>query len=183
MKRAVLLLVMCLLCFTGCGTAGEIYRVEVFDGESEALEAPLYVATIEMPESCGDVLGTHGISVSRLGAPVAVFSVEGSVVEPSGIFRLPNIGGSGISGFYILSENFDATSSLNYSRSGTEKLHALAGKTSENTPLYLVCDGQLEYAVIGDTAYYIGYVIFEPLPEQLTLSLPDAVDVAVLSVE
>lgn len=180
MKKAALLLALALL-LSACGAGGTAYRVEAFSEEAGSLGTTLYVATVEMPETYYENLTAYGIGTSNLGAPVAFFSLEGNDVEPSGVFYLPNLGGNGISGFYIVSGNTGADTSLTYSQSYTEKLHALARLTGEDAPLYLVSDGLLDYAVIGSTAYYIGYVTAD-LPEQLEFSLPDDVTVAVIAV-
>ena len=92
--------------------------------------------------------------------PMPVFTYEGSGNESNsgGIFWIPVVSRNVIQGFYVISTG---RLSVGYTTSLSGKIQALAKKTSEKKSLYLIADNIYTYAIIGDTAYYIGDPIIE----------------------
>ncbi len=162
--KAVLVLFVvlftCLLAQIGNANIEQYYQVNYNNSQSGFLTDDLYVATKDLPDNCRDYMYSLGIDVDALGCPMPVFTYEGSGNESNsgGIFWIPVVSRNVIQGFYVISTG---RLSVGYTTSLSGKIQALAKKTSEKNPLYLIADNIYTYAIIGDTAYYIGDSIIE----------------------
>ena len=162
--KAVLVLFVvlftCLLAQIGNANIEQYYQVKYNNSQSGFLTDDLYVATKDLPDNCRDYMYSLGIDVDALGCPMPVFTYEGSGNESNsgGIFWIPVVSRNVIQGFYVISTG---RLSVGYTTSLSGKIQALAKKTSEKNPLYLIADNIYTYAIIGDTAYYIGDPIIE----------------------
>ena len=180
---AFILLVVFLSVLTHLGSraSGDRYAVSAFGEESAALSGTLYVASGELPDACRERLLTFGIDPDLMGPAMPVFAYEGGAGEKQSgsIYWLPAVSSDAITGFYIVSAD-----SLGFSPSPAGKINALADRTGPESPLYLVADDIFTYAVIGDTAYYIGDAVMEDdggyLP-RIVINSGEAVSVAAIS--
>lgn len=178
---AVILLFVAYLGSKSCPSNS--YSIEVYDQESMNLQHDLYIITKELPEECKAYMHSFGIGAETLGSPMPVFTYEGSGTESKSgsIYLIPVIGNHAIQGFYILSSD---KLSIGYTTSLSGKIQSIAEKTSAEMPLYLVSDSVYTYAVIGNTAYYIGDPIMEKeegyLPK-IVLGKDDKIEIAVIS--
>lgn len=142
----------CTFGITSC--ENPVYRVVQYRAPERMTRAALFVATTEMPAECVQALAPYGTGFQ----PIAWFSHEESSSQ-DGVghyFWTPIVTEDGILFFYSINQTSgqDVTIGWNQSDRASSTLNALAEKTSEETPLYLVMDELAHYAVIGDTAYY-----------------------------
>lgn len=178
MKHLLSILVLCLL-LTACGKkeapAGAppppvicetpIYEVEIYKYMGGILSGPLYIATMDAPES---VLETGERIPGEQSTPICWFSTVG---DTEGVrnsvgtqFLLLDLYDGGIFKSYSVRAGSNSYSS---STNIACYLNSLAKKTGEDMPLYLVSSGGFRYAVIGDTAYCLGPWAPELVPEAL----------------
>ena len=178
MKCFALTLVFCLL-LSGCGKqetpAGElpppvicetpIYDVEIYKYMGGILSGPLYLATVDAPDSVHE---TGSRIPGEQSTPVCWFTtigdLEGHRDSVGERFELLDLYDGGIVKSYNV-----GTESKSYGSSAVIAgyLNSLAKKTSEDMPLYLVSSGEFRYAVIGKIAYCLGPWEPERVPEAL----------------
>lgn len=136
-----------------------VYKVCKFDASQEYTKSDLYVATIEMPQKYYDALSEfiHNDDVmDNLGTPILIFwhnecDNKDSVRD---IFWVPKLSNGLIKGIYYVGTYDDGKIHAGLSI-GRDDLNSLAEKTSKDKPMYMVLDQSIEYAVIGETAYYL----------------------------
>ena len=135
--------------------AERVYKIETSVEAASTLESTLYIATKSLPDEARKELRLLGFNTDMMGAAMPVFAYQGSGSESSSgtIYWFPAVSSQAITGFYIVT---DDPVSVGYSSACAEKIQALADKTSFDAPMYIAADDVNIYAVIGDTAYYIG---------------------------
>lgn len=193
MRYGILLLCLCLL-LSGCGKtevpAGEppkpivceipVYDVQMYEYMGGILSGPLYLATIDAPDS---VLETGERIPGEQSVPICVFTTigdtKGNRSSVGKTFWLLDLYDSGITKTYFV----NAESSYGSSTGKACYLNSLAKKTSAETPMYLVQSGSFLYMVIGDTAYCTATWDLEYIPEALPeLELGDS-EIKVVCIE
>ena len=194
MRWLVTFLCLCLL-LSACGVseapAGKlpapavceipVYDVEIYEYMGGILSGPLYLATVDAPDS---VLETSERIPGEQSVPICMFTTIG---DTDGIrdsvgtqFWLLDLYESGITKTYWVHAEGSGYGS---STSTACYLNSLAKKTREDAPLYLVESGGFLYMVIGDTAYCPNPWAPEWIPEALPeLHLGDG-DIKVVEIE
>lgn len=161
-----------------------VYKVCKFDTSQEYTKSDLYIATTEMPQKYYDALSDfirNDDVMDKLGTPIATFRHDEcenkeSIVD---LFWVPKLSNGLIKGIYCVGTYSDGkiNATLSVDR---DDLNSLAEKTSEETPMYIVIDQAIEYAVIGDTAYYL---YLEPVVDYIPEIYTGDCDVVVKKVE
>jgi len=103
-----------------------------------------------------------------LGKGIRVFTfVEGATTEAFNVWYFDYEDAS-ISRFYYVTKSGDKLVTA-WSEAGElgKAIEALASETSADTPMYLVQDNEILYAVIGKTAYYLPGTFMKPEVTQM----------------
>lgn len=187
MKRIVYFFI--LLALTGCSSMNETARHEAHPnqeyivkdwlGDETYHSDTLYVVTKDAPgpvqekiqamKQQGDTDTSAVDSPEQVPIAIFVTDAEGETAKSSvgKRFLLLSTDSTGIANIYTLNQS-DTDVHVGSSTAFANAFMSLAGKTSENTPLYVVSTGEAVYAVIGSTAYHISEWGFELAPEMLS---------------
>ena len=129
-----------------------VYPVEECPYLSAHRDAPLYVATCELPEREMKKLEEAGLAGGRYGGPIARFGTTGELSPGGPDFILTELANHRIERFYVVgSGKIDLRKSFDGGLIGSA-FQSLAAKTSPETPLYFVFYDHNAYAVVGGTA-------------------------------
>jgi len=143
-----------------------VYTVRIWQQPETWESAPLYVATLPVPE---DIAKKRQELPSETAVPLATFTTIGDSdyrKEDVGCrFWLPVVAAGQIWEFYYLSSPVHGGWTMSVGEA--DALNAMAAMTSAEEPLYLVLSGDFLYGVIGDTAWYLSDWNEENAPSNL----------------
>jgi len=177
MKRLISFAILCLV-MSGCGKreapAGQlppvickipVYDVDIYEYMGGILSGPLYIATVDAPDS---VIETSETIPGEQFVPICEFTtigdVDGNRSSVGQRFWLLDLYDSGITKTYHVRAGRSGYSSTTVQAG---YLNSLAKKTSADNPMYLVASGGFYYMVIGETAYCPNPWAPELVPEAL----------------
>ena len=139
-----------------------VYDVVEYTAPAEYTPAELYIATTTgLDEYDAHMVKYYGDDF--LGKGIRVFNfVEGATTEAFNVWYFDYEDAS-ISRFYYVTKSGDKLVTA-WSEAGElgKAIEALAAETSADTPMYLVQDNEILYAVIGKTAYYLPDSFMKP---------------------
>lgn len=142
-----------------------VYDVVVYEPPLEYEANDLYVVTTSGLEEYDSHMAER-YGEKYLGKGIRVFTfVEGVAEENFNVWYV-DYEGTSISRFYYVTKSpkSDGKLLVGWTEAGElgKAIEALSGKTSAETPMYLVRDDELLFAVIGDSAYFLPHDVFEP---------------------
>ncbi len=147
-----------------------VYDVVEYTVPAEYTPAELYIATTTgLDEYDAHMVKYYGDEF--LGKGIRVFNfVEGATTEDVENFNVWyfDYDGTSISRIYYVTKSPDKmiTAWTDAGECG-KAIEALASLTSAETPMYLVQDDELLFAVIGDSAYFLPHDVFAPQVEAM----------------
>jgi len=168
--KKTMIFVLVLTILVGCSakedTNETVYQVVLWDETADYTSAPLYLATTKAPnvinQKRGALLGTYS-------PPIATFTTTSAPKDTkenaNDVFLLLDLYDQQIINVYTLHRKLEGHSK---SKSLIDPLVSLAKKTSEESPMYLVYDGKFQYAIIGNTAYFISSWGRESAPQTIS---------------
>ena len=148
-----------------------VYDVVEYTVPAEYTPAELYIATTtDLDEYDAHMVKYYGDEF--LGKGIRVFNfVEGATTEDVENFNVWyfDYDGTSISRIYYVTKSPKSPDKMitAWTDAGEcgKAIEALSSQTSAETPMYLVHDDELLFAVIGDSAYYLPHSVFEPQVE------------------
>ena len=146
--------------------------MEVYTPPEPYSSSPLYVATTELPEEYREQLASVNPGLSAaFGTPIRLFShtesQDAASLREAPRYLVPIMRRSKIQRFLLLEQPDGGSNPPADSDHYVAELSSLAEKTTSDRPLYLVSDGLVLYAVIGDTAYCLNDFDTESLTDYL----------------
>ena len=147
-----------------------VYDVVIYEPPLEYEANDLYVVTTSgLDEYDNHMAERYG--EKHLGNGIRIFTfAEGAAEENFNVWYF-DYEGTSISRIYFVTKSPKSDGKLvtGWTEAGDlgKAIEALSGKTSEETPMHLVQDDELLFAVIGDTAYFLPHDIFEPKVEAM----------------
>lgn len=145
-----------------------VYDVVEYSVPADYPSADLYIATTaDLVEYDAFMAENHGDRFSGKGIRVFTFS-EGTAAEEFNVWY-PDCGENGITRIYHVTKSGDKLLTA-WREAGDlgRALEALASETSADTPMYLAQDGEMLFAVIGKTAYYLpDFTVMKPEISQM----------------
>lgn len=159
-----------------------IYHVVEYTAPASYDPADLYVfTTADLAEYDAHMAKNFGDKY--LGAGVRVFSfVEGATAQNFNVWYF-DYDGASISHIYYVTKSGDKLLTA-WCEAGelSRAIEALASETSADTPMYLVQDDEIIYAVIGKTAYYLPGTVMKPKVSQMPEIDTEGLDTVVIDV-
>ena len=156
-----------------------VYNVVEYTVPASYEPADLYISTTtDLAEYDEHMAERYGEKFRGKGVRVFTF-VEGATTTDFNVWYF-DYEGTSISRIYYVTKSGDKLLT-SWSEAGElgKAIEALASETSADTPMYLVQDNEIIYAVIGDTAYYLPDTVWKPevskLPEINTEGLETVV--------
>jgi len=156
-----------------------VYNVVEYAVPASYEPADLYISTTtDLAEYDAHMAKYNGDKFMGKGVRVFTF-VEGATTEEFNVWYF-DYEDTSISRIYYVTKSGDKLVTA-WSEAGElgKAIEALASETSADTPMYLVQDNEIIYAVIGDTAYYLPDTVWKPevskLPEINTEGLETVV--------
>lgn len=147
-----------------------VYDVVIYEPPVEYEARDLYVVTTSgLDEYDNHMAERYGEKYLGKGIRVFSFSENNTTAEVNVWYF--DYEGTSISRYYFVAKSPKSDGKLltGWTEAGDlgKAIEALSGKTSEETPMYLVQDDELLFAVIGDTAYFLPHDVFEPKVEAM----------------
>ena len=144
--------------------------------------ADLYISTTtDLAEYDNHMVENYGNKY--LGKGIRVFTfVEGATSEDFNVWYF-EYAGTSISRIYSVTESGNklVTAWTDAGELG-KAIEALASETSADTPMYLVQDNEIIYAVIGKTAYYLPDTVMKPEVSQMPEINTEGLDTVIIDV-
>ena len=144
-----------------------VYDVVEYTVPASYEPADLYISTTtDLTEYDAHMVENYGDEY--LGTGIRVFTfVEGAVTEDFNVWYF-DYEGTSISRIYSVTRSGDKLLTARTDAGELGKaIESLASETSADTPLYLVQDNEIIYAVIGKTAYYLPDTVMKPKVSQM----------------
>ena len=144
-----------------------VYDVVEYTVPASYEPADLYISTTtDLAEYDAHMVEKYGDKY--LGKGVRVFTfVEGATTTDFNVWYF-DYEGTSISRIYYVTKSGDKLLT-SWSEAGEvgKAIEALASETSADSPMYLVQDNEIIYAVIGNTAYYLPDTVWKPEVSQM----------------
>lgn len=144
-----------------------VYNVVEYTVPASYEPADLYISTTtDLAEYDEHMAERYGETFRGKGIRVFTF-VEGATAEEFNVWYF-DYEGTSISRIYYVTKSGDKLVTA-WSEAGElgNAIEALASETSADTPMYLVQDNEIIYAVIGNTAYYLPDTVWKPEVSQM----------------
>lgn len=144
-----------------------VYNVVEYTVPASYEPADLYISTTtDLAEYDEHMAERYGEKFRGKGIRVFTF-VEGATAEEFNVWYF-DYEGTSISRIYYVTKSGDKLVTA-WSEAGElgNAIEALASETSADTPMYLVQDNEIIYAVIGNTAYYLPDTVWKPEVSQM----------------
>ncbi len=157
-----------------------VYNVVEYTVPASYGSAALYISTTtDLTEYDAHMVESYGNKY--LGKGVRVFTfVEGTTAKDFNVWYF-DYEGTSISRIYYVTKSGDKLLT-SWSESGElgKAIEALASETSADTPMYLVQDKEIIYAVIGKTAYYLPDTVMKPEVSQMPEINTEGLDISTI---
>lgn len=154
-----------------------VYGVVAYTAPASYESAELYIATTtDLAEYDAHMAERVGEKFRGKGIRVFTF-IEGTAAEECNVWYF-DYEGSGISRIYYTAKSDDRwLTAWSEADELGKAIEALASETSPDTPMYLVQDQEIIYAVIGKTAYYLPGTVIKPEVSQLPAIDTEGLDI------
>lgn len=142
--------------------------------------AELYISTTtDLEEYDTNMVENYGDKYLNKGVRVFTF-VEGATTTDFNVWYF-DYEGTNISRIYFVTKSGDklVTGWTDAGELG-KAIEALASKTSADTPMYLVQDNEILYAVIGKTAYYLPDTVIKPRVSKMPEINTEGLDISTI---
>ena len=157
-----------------------VYDVVEYTVPASYAPADLYISTTtDLTEYDAHMAENYGDKY--LGKGIRVFTfVEGAVAEDFNVWYF-DYEGTSISRIYFVTKSGDKllTAWTDAGELG-KAIEALASETSAESPMYLVQDNEIIYAVIGKTAYYLPDTVMKPEVSQMPEINTEGLDISTI---
>lgn len=157
-----------------------VYDVVEYTVPASYEPADLYISTTtDLTEYDAHMVENYGDEY--LGTGIRVFTfVEGAVTEDFNVWYF-DYEGTSISRIYSVTRSGDKLLTARTDAGELGKaIEALASETSADTPMYLVQDNEIIYAVIGKTAYYLPDTVMKPKVSQMPEINTEGLDISTI---
>ena len=157
-----------------------VYNVVEYTVPASYEPADLYISTTtDLAEYDAHMAKYNGDKFIGKGIRVFTF-VEGATTEDFNVWYF-DYEGTNISRIYYVTKSGDKLLTA-WSEAGElgKAIEALAAETSADTPMYLVQDNEIIYAVIGKTAYYLPDTVMKPEVSQMPEINTEGLDISTI---
>ena len=157
-----------------------VYDVVEYTVPASYEPADLYISTTtDLTEYDAHMAKYNGDKFIGKGIRVFTF-VEGATTEDFNVWYF-DYEGTNISRIYYVTKSGDKLLTA-WSEAGElgKAIEALAAETSADTPMYLVQDNEIIYAVIGKTAYYLPDTVMKPEVSQMPEINTEGLDISTI---